>query len=132
MVHNADHFLFLGQFHKRSCKLPHCTIPEIWGLLNESRAPGSVLSINVSGTECYDVSSMGTGKGLNGPTSKSLAIWIQQRKRSKEAGLLTLLGKGFAVICVGSNVVIVGVVWWRSSPVTSHQCWSVLYQCGVD
>ena len=42
------------------------------------------LSINISGTECYDVSSMGSGKGLAGVTCKTLSVRLAQRRRSQE------------------------------------------------
>lgn len=137
MIHSAsaDHFLFLGQMHKRSCKLPHCTIPDMWGLLGESSAPGSILSVNVSGAECYDVSSMGTGKGLNGPTSRSLAIWLQQRERSKEVGFLNSLIEGFVVVCAGSIFSIVTIVWCRSPVTNTGRLVTVVtghYECGAQ
>lgn len=46
---------------------------------------GTCLLINAAGTECYDVSSMGDGKGLAGITCRTLAIWLEQRRRVQEA-----------------------------------------------
>ena len=46
-----------------------------------------LLTMSIGGTECYDVSSMGTGRGLLGPTSKTLAVFLEQRRRAKEDGL---------------------------------------------
>ena len=47
-----------------------------------------MLSVNVAGTECYDVSAMGAGKGLAGPTCKTLAVYLDQRRRCREDVLL--------------------------------------------
>ena len=43
------------------------------------------MTMNGAGTECYDMSSMGAGKGLCGPTCKTLSVWMEQRRRAKEA-----------------------------------------------
>lgn len=78
-----------GRMHNTTCPLPHITIPENL----------DALSINVSGTECYDFSSMGTQRQLAGPTSRTLAIWICQRRRAKEDPHCYLVAGNHGLLC---------------------------------
>ena len=68
--------------HQRSCPLPHTNLPQMRA--RADHAGDKCISANISGTECYDVSAMGSGKGLPGVTCKTLAVWLAQRRRSKE------------------------------------------------
>ena len=71
-----------GKKHSRTCPLPHM-------MMTKHKANGikdgrTGLTINSSGTECYDHSSMGRGAGLTGPTCKTLACWLESRRRTGE------------------------------------------------
>lgn len=68
--------------HQRSCLLPHTSLPQTRARVEH--AGDRCISINISGTECYDVSSMGSGKGLAGVTCKTLSVWLAQRGRAQE------------------------------------------------
>lgn len=76
--------------HDRACPLPHIALPAMAAQLEQNGA--TVLSVNVAGTECYDVSSMGAGKGLAGPTCKTLAVYLEQRRRCQEDPCLVRVG----------------------------------------
>ena len=76
--------------HGRPCPLPHMTLP-VWTERRKAQA-STTLSMNVSGTECYDFSSMGSNKALTGPTCQTLSVWIEQRRRAQEARSLYKVG----------------------------------------
>lgn len=80
---SSSHAANQGDIHGgRSCQFPHIILPK---LRNELAEVGTTLvSVNLAGTECYDYSTMGTGRGLNGPTCKTLSIFLSQRRRSQE------------------------------------------------
>ena len=66
------------------------TLP-VWRERRKAQA-STTLSMNVSGTECYDFSSMGSNKALTGPTCQTLSVWIEQRRRAQEARSLYKVG----------------------------------------
>ena len=71
-----------GTMHGRACQLPHLALPAVAAQLQQGGS--AVMSIDVSGAECCDVSAMGQGKGLSGPTCKTLAIYLDLRRRCQE------------------------------------------------
>ena len=71
-----------GLMHGRACALPHQVLPELRTSLDEGGS--RLLSVNLAGTECYDYSAMGSNRKLNGPTCKTLAVYIEQRRRCRE------------------------------------------------
>ena len=76
-------FLTHGMCHqhpRKTCPLPHTSLKKL------RMKHKKLLSMNVSGTECYDVSSMGRQRGLTGQTARTLALWIAQRRLALEAG----------------------------------------------
>ena len=60
------------------------TSPAFLGLEVTKTTRANKVSLNISGTECYDVSSMGAMQGLLGRTARTLAIWMEQRRRTAE------------------------------------------------
>jgi len=73
--------------------LPHISLPKlVKSIVDRGHLS---LSIAVGGTECYDVSAMGAGKGLTGPTAKTLATWLESRRRAHEDRIYRLgIGNG--------------------------------------
>lgn len=71
-----------GTMHGRACQLPHLALPAV--AAQRQQGGSAVMSINVSGAECCDVSAMGQGKGLSGPTCKTLAIYLDLLRRCQE------------------------------------------------
>lgn len=74
--------------HGKACPLPHSGLPMELHKQCQSEGCTMALSLNASGTECYDYSSMGEQKGLLGRTAKTFAVWVEERKRSAEDLLL--------------------------------------------
>ena len=71
-----------GLMHGRACALPHQVLPQLRTSLHEGGS--RLLAVNLAGTECYDYSAMGSNRKLNGPTCKTLAVYIEQRRRCRE------------------------------------------------
>ena len=127
-THNPDLDWNSGEQHTRACPLPHGTIPKL-----VSTNGKSVLSINCSGTECYDVSTMGKGKGLCGRTCRTLALYLEQRRRTLEARLhISIFNSvlwdwwgwdGMIVFSCLFTVHHTTLVWWTFHKVFAIYCY---------
>ena len=54
--------------------------PTPYGMMLTEPDDARILKFFAAGTSCVDVSAMGTGRGLLGPSSRPLAIWCSEVK----------------------------------------------------